>query len=375
MSYLDAEDAVNRAIAREDEVRAVGTAMDDALMLMCNIFNLPADTAQWSGTLASRLEDQNLCHTEDVVYLLRLNSHDLRMFHARPPRKKLGSLHSPVTVEEESETVCGTHPDHEGSGSKTIPCATTKLVSLMTQAMKSTIEAKSLQAELDRLERGLRASPALAATDIVLIRSNKPTASCIEKLHSNVAQASATFRRYKDCFYLLSDEGELEKCIKNVRARAIPARAWIRDVKPQIEILRRLEIQREATMSKASMIGEDLAITWFSSPEGRVRRAVYDKEVAKFRPLLSRIRKQEKEQTEALLKLKELHQLALAGEETVPVASDGTKEVTLLTLVTAFETYGQLTDCCREIIEASQPIIRTLREYIDMLRLTSGVHL
>ena len=83
---------------------------------MCNIFNLPADTAQWSATLASRLEDQNLCHTEDVVYLLRLNSHDLRMFHARPPRKKLGSLHSPVTVEEESETVCGTHPDHEGSG-------------------------------------------------------------------------------------------------------------------------------------------------------------------------------------------------------------------------------------------------------------------
>ena len=57
-------------------------------------------------------------------------------------------------------------------------------------------------------------------------------------------------------------------------------------------------------MSKANTIGEHLAITWFSLPEGRVRKAAYDKEVAKFRPLLNRIRKQEKEQTEALLKLK-----------------------------------------------------------------------
>ena len=87
--------------------------------------------------------------------------------------------------------------------------------------------------------------------------------------------------------------------------------------------------------------------------------------------------------------MQELHQLALAGEESVPVADDGSKEVTLLMLVTAFETYGQLTDRCREIIDvraavycqcmiadlsyqASQPIIRTLREYISVLRLTSS---
>ena len=57
-------------------------------------------------------------------------------------------------------------------------------------------------------------------------------------------------------------------------------------------------------MDKANTIGEDLAIAWFSLPEGRVRKAVYDKEVARFRPLLSRIRKQEKEQGDALLKLK-----------------------------------------------------------------------
>ena len=60
--------------------------------------------------------------------------------------------------------------------------------------------------QFDRLERTLRESSGLAAADILLIRSNKPAAGCIEKLHDDVAKASATFRGFKDCFYLLSDE-------------------------------------------------------------------------------------------------------------------------------------------------------------------------
>ncbi|RPD61503.1 hypothetical protein L227DRAFT_610503 [Lentinus tigrinus ALCF2SS1-6] len=365
MPYISSEDAADSIQAREDAIREASAKLDKGLSALCNIFNLPpALSEDWGSALASRITDQHQAHVSSIRQQLRLDSHNLRMFHARPctkPRDR-GAGSSSYPPDMQSGPVGSVDDDNR--------CATARLIALIVEAVKNSNVVDSLYQEFDYLQTLLTVNDTLTLPDIIFIRKNKPDlVMCRDKLKGDAERLKDQFALYKQCFYLLSDEAGLNDTLRLIRASTVPVEVFATTLAPAVEKILNLARARADAVEKAATIGEELMTAWLSLPDGRIDQAVYDVAVAQFEPLQATIDNQESEHNDMITCIKLMFDVALHTPTTVLFSG---VEVDVERLFLAFDTYEKLTELSREMIEASEPIIETLSDFVSHLRAAAG---
>ncbi|KAI0687417.1 hypothetical protein C8T65DRAFT_747086 [Cerioporus squamosus] len=366
MSYVSSEDAADRVQEREDAIWEASTKLDDGISALCDVFNLPSVTIEgWGSRLASRITDQHEAHVSAVRQQLRLDSHNLRMFHARPSTKPKDQGAEASSPPSDSKS----QPSNAASSSGQSNAAAL-LVALVVKAVKNASKVDSLFQEFDDLQSTLTANGTLTLADIIFIRNSKPNIlACRDRLKEDAVKLKDTFATYKKCFYLLSDETELNKTLRVIRASTVSAEIFATNLGPAVEDILRLKRERDRAVEQASTIGEELMTAWLSLPDARVEQEAYEVAIAQFDPLETLVSNQEAEHNGVMMFIVLMFEVALHTPASVPFNGE---DVDVELLLVAFDEYEKLTEQCREMIEASEPIIETLTDFVSHLHAAAG---
>ncbi|KAI0738558.1 hypothetical protein C8Q80DRAFT_1275529 [Daedaleopsis nitida] len=248
------------------------------------------------------------------------------------------------------------------------PDATSKLVSLIVEAVGNANKASALYAQFKSVKDTLLSAGTVSNPDAVFIRNNTPEIEhSVGMIGEDAARLKTTFSEWKKCFYLLSNKDEVEKCWQAIHGCIVSAGTFVERVTPAMDTLVRLARDRQRILEEVHQLGDDIAIDWYSIASGEVEQTVYRSTTAKFRPLLARIHQQKTVHDEALLTLENLHKFAISHPTEIPAPGQTDGGISSEMLKNAFDAYGSLTERCRDLIKSSGPVIKSLNEFIDGL--------
>ncbi|TFK80378.1 hypothetical protein K466DRAFT_605392 [Polyporus arcularius HHB13444] len=369
MSQITAEEAADAVQAREDAIRDACAEMDENISSLCNIFNLPPIlTAEWDSLLASRIADQHEAHVSTIRQTLRLDSHNLRMFHARPSKPRGDDTFSSPSAS--GDKLGSSSTSGRASHDDATRCAAARLVALIVEAVKRSSKVNSLYREFDDLQSTLTVNDVLSLADIVFIRKTRDDLlMCRDKLEEDAIELKSKFAIYKKSFYLLSDETALNEVLRTLRGTTVPAEVFDALLGPAVHILQRLTRERAEVVERADAQSEELMVDWLSTPDTHVDQAAYDAALSQFDSLRALVTEQEGGHNGALMCIMVMFEVALNTPSTVLFSGD---EIDLNILFAAFNQYEKLTELSREMIEASGPVIETLSDFVSSLRLAGN---